>query len=292
MDSFFADFFHGVSGELTSKHLLAHGLHYITGNKETMQITNRLGHCGSYNTVLDIETVQAQKAVTLMNNANTSVLPLQQKSDEETVLTVFWAENFDKNVDKETGGGAMNMATIMAFQESAIGALGAECKVSVPKTKSRMVTLNFDKHSIVFYDKHESNITSFERVENESNGCPCEFSCKFFTWLFLCHCNRFEQIYPNLSEMLLRLWQKQFNKSAMVSKTIETYFPPLTTKFTDPQTIFSYLKYFQGLAKEMNMPYINVTLDVGAAINAYKHPSWGFSYNQRKCGVTLPIFRF
>ena len=70
--------------------------------------------------------------------------------------------------------------------------------------------------------------------------------------------------------MLLGLWQKQFNKSATVSKTIETYLPPRTTKVTDPQTIYSYLKYFQGFAKEMNISYVNVTLDVGVSINAYK----------------------
>ena len=114
----------------------------MTGYKENVQITNRLGHCGSYDNVLDIETAQAQKAVTHMNNANTSVLPLKPKSDEETVLTVFWADNFGKNVGKETGGGAINMTTMMVFQEFSIGAVRADCKVSVPKTKSRTVTLN------------------------------------------------------------------------------------------------------------------------------------------------------
>ena len=212
VNSFSADFVYGVSGELTSKHyLLAHGLHCITGNKETVQITNRLGHCVSYDTVLDIETAQAQKAVTLRNNADTSVLPLQPKSDEETVLTVFWAENFDRNVDKETGGGTINMTTTMAFQESSIGAARTECKFSVPKTKSQTVTLNFDEHNIVFYDKQELNILR-------------DFSFKFFTWLYLRYCNRFEQIYLNLSGMLLRLRQKQFNmQSITVSKTVETY---------------------------------------------------------------------
>ena len=111
---------------------------------------------------MDVETAQAQKVVKLMNNADTSVLPLQSKSDEETVLTVFWADNFDKNVDKETGVGAINMTTIMGFQESSAGTVRTECKASVPKTKSRMVTLNFDKHS-------------------ESNCSLREFSCKFFT---------------------------------------------------------------------------------------------------------------
>ena len=59
-------------------------------------------------------------------------------------------------------------------------------------------------------------------------------------------------------------------QSTPVSKTVETYLPPLATKVTDPQKIYSYLKYFQGVAKEMNIPYVNVSLDVGAAINANK----------------------
>ena len=74
----------------------------MMGNKEIMQTTNRLGHCGSYGTVLNIKTTKAQKAWTLMNNADTSVLPLQPKSDEK-VLTAFWAGNFDRNVSKKTG---------------------------------------------------------------------------------------------------------------------------------------------------------------------------------------------
>ena len=37
-----------------------------------------------------------------------------------------------------------------------------------------------------------------------------------------------------------------------------------------PKSIFFYLKYFQYLVEEMNMSYDNVTLDVGAAINAFK----------------------
>ena len=70
-------------------------------------------------------------------------------------------KNFNKNVDKETGGGAINMTTIMACQESSIDTARADCKVNIPKTKSRAVTLNFDKYNIVFYDKQEPNITSF-----------------------------------------------------------------------------------------------------------------------------------
>ena len=138
VDSFSSDFVYGVSGELTGKHyLLAHGLHCMTGNKESLQITNRLGHCGTYDNVLDIETAHAQNAVKLMNSADTSVLPLQPRYPLQTVITVFWADDFDKNVDKETGGGAINMTTIMAFQEESIGAVHDYRKVNVAKTKSR-----------------------------------------------------------------------------------------------------------------------------------------------------------
>ena len=72
VDYFSTDFVYGVSGELTSKHyLLGHGLHCMTGNKESVQIANRLGQCLAYDNALDIETAQAQKALKLMNNADT-----------------------------------------------------------------------------------------------------------------------------------------------------------------------------------------------------------------------------
>ena len=51
-------------------------------------------------------------------------------------------------------------------------------------------------------------------------------------------------------------------------KTVETYLPPLSTKVTDPVTIMTYFTQLKKLADEMNMQYVNITLDIGAAINA------------------------
>lgn len=85
---------------MTSKHyLLVRGLHCLTGNKETVQITNQLCRCESYNAVLEIEIAQGQKTVALLENADTSVLPMQTKSSVKKVLTVIWVDNFDQNVD-------------------------------------------------------------------------------------------------------------------------------------------------------------------------------------------------
>ena len=74
-----------------------------------------------------------------------------------------------------------------------------------------------------------------------------------------------------------------------------TYLPPIDEKVTEFSIINRYLSYMQKLAKEANMPFVNVSLDVGAAINAYKltwnypdeipkcdNTPWRFSFHQRK----------
>ena len=68
-------------------------------------------------------------------------------------------------------------------------------------------------------------------------------------------------------------WKTQVrtpNSLDPVQKTIVTYLPPIPSKVTDFNTIKEYLMYMQKLAEEVNMPDVNVTLDVGAAMNAYK----------------------
>ena len=202
-----------------------------------------------------------------MNNADTSVLPLQQKGDEEAVLTEFWADNW-ANVSKETRRNTINTTTIIVFQESSIGAVCIECEVSIPKTKSEEATVKFDKYNKVFYDKHEPNIISFERVENKSNISLREFSCKFFTWLYLHYCNRFEHLSKSIrdaDETLAKAISDAIDSGIKNNRNISS-----TTykKVTASQAIYSYLKYFQWLAKEMNLPYVKVTLDVGACLQA------------------------
>ena len=47
-------------------------------------------------------------------------------------------------------------------------------------------------------------------------------------------------------------------------------------KDTDFKTIIMYLEHLQALANSVNMKYANVTLDCGAAINAFK-TIWQYS---------------
>ena len=90
--------------------------------------------------------------------------------------------------------------------------------------------------------------------------------------------NSTSQRYANLPSMLLKLRSKKFQESGTkILKTHEKYLPPLATKITDPNTIKAYMEYFQNLSKYYiyrNTTFVNITLDIGAAMNAYKF-LWG-----------------
>ena len=67
----------------TPKHfLLGLGLHAIIGQRNVMQLTNRLGNSISYDRKLDIEIAQAQRAQKLTNKK--SYLPLKPARPENT----------------------------------------------------------------------------------------------------------------------------------------------------------------------------------------------------------------
>ena len=53
-------------------------------------------------------------------------------------------------------------------------------------------------------------------------------------------------------------------------RTELTYLPPINMKVTDFKTIIMYLEHRQALASCVNMKYVNVTLDCGAAVNTFK----------------------
>ena len=93
------------------------------------------------------------------------------------------------------------------------------------------------------------------------------FLLKFVTWLVLPKFNDFDQNVPTFSASATdnRTKSMEFRD---VKKTVETYLPPIDSKIIDLKTIYKYFKYLQGLAADANMPFVNITLDAGAAINA------------------------
>ena len=139
IESYTSDFIHGVTcGKfITTKHfVLGLGLHNITGQRLPIQILHRLGHCIDSNFAYEIETAQAETAQMLATESG--ALPLKPASRTETVLTHFWVDNFDMNLETQTGKGALNSTHLVAFQEEPQNSVArnnnfsAKCKKEIP----------------------------------------------------------------------------------------------------------------------------------------------------------------
>ena len=134
--SYSADFIHRVSKGacITKKHfLVALGLHNLTGQKKVTQIIHRLGHSISYGKTCEKELAKAQKAQELAKKS--SMLPLKPTTENDFVLTVFWTDNFDMNVEAQCGDDAINITHLMVFQEVTNRTEYISNKVNVTKSK-------------------------------------------------------------------------------------------------------------------------------------------------------------
>ena len=141
----------------------------MTGQTKTVQIANRLGHSITYDEVLNIETVQANKAQLIINSIEHSILPIIPVSDTNSVSNVFWVDNFDTNLDTERGSGAINMSTIMTFQEINDGAIRGDMDVNFEKDRSRFVTSTFAHKEVAINGKQEPSCIPFKHASSASD---------------------------------------------------------------------------------------------------------------------------
>ena len=64
--------------------------------------------------------------------------------------------------------------------------------------------------------------------------------------------------------------KSSFSANKTINRTFEIYLPPVPSKVTDPNTIYEHMLYLQSITAKVNMKYAKTTLDVGAAVNAFK----------------------
>ena len=268
INSITSDFIHNIGrGKvITPKHyLFALGLHNLTGQRQPVVIANKFGHCMSYNRCCEIETALSEAFIA--RSKVTTLLPVTPNGPDEVVLTVFWVDNFDVKVEKAEGGGAVNTTHLMAFQEQEHHILQVQ-HMPVPRGKKRKLSALQDEDEQIAFSvdtaaepPYQASNKSFE-YDNEN------FQKRQFLWLYLRKCNNFDQVVPTFTGWM-HFGIKSVEKNE-IRKTVETYLPPITSKVTEFTTISKYMTYLQSLATSSNMPYVNITLDVGAAINAYK----------------------
>ena len=75
------------------------------------------------------------------------------------------------------------------------------------------------------------------------------------------------------------------------SKTVETYLPPIPSKVVGFTTIEMYLEYLEKLSMSCDMPFVNIALDVGVAMNPFKF-LWSNPERFKNVVVELGDFHF
>ena len=68
-----------------------------------------------------------------------SMVPLKPRTENDFVLTVFWADNFNMKVEAQCGGGEININHLMVFQEATDRVEYISNKVNVTKSKRSVI---------------------------------------------------------------------------------------------------------------------------------------------------------
>ena len=89
----------------------------------------------------------------------------------------------------------------------------------------------------------------------------------YFMWLLLRKQNASDQVIPNYYGWELKIRVRVKEK---LEKTGEVYLPPIKATITQFESIKKYIDHVTSLSNSASMPYVNILLDIGAAINAFK----------------------
>ena len=256
-------------------------LHII---KNIVEILNKLGHSISYPLTCEILTSQAESSVE--KSKMTTLLPLTPTTVNEIVLAYFLVDNLDLNIETQYGGGALNITSLVAFQEGIVGR--DEVHIPVPRTGSRKVTVEEESGTDTRKTDPRKLPPSIDFVPETFAYDDKQFMTVYILWLYIRKQNAFDQLVSSFSGFITQI---RATKKQTITKTVETYLPPINSIVTDFNTIKKYLDFLTGLAKGANMPYVNITIDVGAVMNAFKL-IWNFQDEYKEVCLHLGSFHF
>ena len=233
INSVTSDFIHNVSNGqiITPKHyLFALGLHNLPGQRQPVVMTNKLGHCMSYDSCCEIETALSEAAVA--KSKETNILQIRPE-EAETVQTVFWVDNVDVNVEKAGGGNAVSSTHQVAFQEQAHHGIKEVLHTAVQRSRKRKLSALEDNEHIAYVVDNNAeppHITSTQIHKFDDTS----FNQSMFNWLYFRKSNHYDQAVPNFYGWRLFVRKRD---TQTLQKTVETYLPPITSKVTDYTTV-------------------------------------------------------
>ena len=141
--------------------------------------------------------------------------------------------------------------------------------------------------------KKERSITSSPLSENWKQQMDKEtkhFKELYKLWMLGGFLSSKDQFLPTFSGLCVALQTGQL-ADIEIKKISLTYLPPVNHPITDFATVYKGFEIIQNRARKANMPYANVTLDVGAAINAHKI-LWNYEDKFKNIVIHLGDFNF
>ena len=287
IDSYTTDMIHSVTrGKvITLKHfLLGVDLHNLTGLKLPIKILSHLGHSIDYNVVCEIETAEAELAMMRLSLND----DMQQNPTGEKCLKFWWADNFNQKLETLTGHGVIDSTHIVEFSEPGETEVHEE-SVSLPRTKRRSLQTVPADMPEVRIDKKKEPVTVSDEV-SDKNSCDflqATFAEFYRKWMLSRIVSSTDQIVPNFSGFFV----KSAGKADDLQKTKLTYLPPINASITAHSTIYKVFEMILSRANQVQLPYANITFDVGAAINAHK-VLWNYPERFKNIIIHLGDFHF
>ena len=228
----------------------------MTGQKAPIQIMNKFGNCGSYETVLKVETEKAE----LSQEVCQQTQPLPLKPDlppGKHVLTYFWWVNFD--CKKESLKGSIHTTHGIAFQEKSGNLTSVRSVHSITPSGQKSPTVKTHKLPLVKINlKSPPPKIPFDMViQNEkkrrtfsANIGSLKIITKNISWG--------KSNYSNLRKLGYSVvWDRNFSDRTNTFTTL--------TLLTEFSTACEIIHRLINLSKISNMKYTHITVNVDVA---------------------------
>ena len=182
------------------------------------------------------------------------------------VSTIFWWDNFDRNIETMSGAGSIHNTPGIAFQEVSDGSIRRNEDVSIPKSKRRSIKIIDEPDLPHPKINAKTNPELFTGPAAPVQKGKQNLSDRLlYLWKALRHLSSSGQHYPRFAGWIISRYQSSGEKA-----TVMTYLPPVQKPITDYGAIFEVFYISRKLAKQSNMLYTHITMDIGAAIKAYQ----------------------
>ena len=125
-------------------------------------------------------------------------MPLRPINEYDYVLTVFWVDNFDKKVEKQTGSTFVNTTHMITFQERSEINLQENKGTPLPGSRKRKLEdeTNKNQDREIFVNSKKEPPISTGKISGPTEEHMHLILLRYFLWLWIRKKNSFDQQHP------------------------------------------------------------------------------------------------